>query len=497
MSTIRIFISYSHDDDRWFDARSRYNFIPWLQESLRRDQVELWYDRGLEAGEEFQRRIEEEIDRADVAILLVSQAFVNSPFIETVELPRIEAWAARGELIVIPILVGPCDWDEVTFVSARQKLPGEPTPLLDYTESDRTFEQVRVDILRAIRSRLRSLRGGEAAPARASAEAPAPVPTPSPPAPTLLAEPDRAEPAAAAAPGNATPPVRAPEVSTPPVPVRPPSLVIPTGLEALVPGVSHLGNRGPVWEPGATPQTLGWGPDEMAYPEGIAVNPMDGAEVVWVPSGTFMMGSGDRHHPVHQVTLDGFWLYKCEVTNGQFAKFAQSSGHAIEGNWKKYTARGENHPVVEVTWNDAKAYGDWAGVALPTEAQWEYGARGPEGRKYPWGNDWDPKKCCNYKNLGQGNPWTFPVGSFPAGASWCGALDLAGNVWEWCADWYGPYEAGAARNPQGSSTGSRRVLRGGSWYFLNPGDCRSAQRHRNGPLVRRNYHGFRGVVSSK
>jgi len=269
-----------------------------------------------------------------------------------------------------------------------------------------------------------------------------------------------------------------PPTSTPQPPVKPPSA--------------------PSWAAGLTPSKLGWGPDNRAYPDKSTVNPKDGAEMVWVPPGSFMMGSEDGESdekPVHQVTLDGYWLYRTEVTNGQFGRFAQSSGRQIEGDWKGYTARGENHPVVCVTWNDAKAYAEWAGVALPTEAQWEYGARGPEARKYPWGNEWDAKKCCNAESKGQGNPPTFPVGSFPTDVSWCGALDLAGNVWEWCADWYGPYEAAAARNPPGSNTGSARLLRGGSWAHVR--DCRSASRFRYGPGGGDFGNGFRGAVSSK
>jgi formylglycine-generating enzyme required for sulfatase activity len=263
---------------------------------------------------------------------------------------------------------------------------------------------------------------------------------------------------------------------------------------------SYLGRSGPAFTPGLTPSKLGWGADDKAYPDKFVVNPRDGAEMLWVPAGTFAMGSEDpesEEKPVHQVTLDGFWLYRTEVTNGQFAEFVQSSGCVIEGSWQNDTARGENHPVVCVTWNDAKAYADWAGVALPTEGQWEYGARGPEGRTYPWGNDWDAQKCCNDENKGGGSPpTTFPVGTFPQGASWCGALDMEGNVSEWCADWYGPYEAGSQRNPQGSSTGSMRVLRGGGWGDNGLG-CRAAVRSSLAPVVRDGYLGFRGGCSSK
>jgi len=126
----------------------------------------------------------------------------------------------------------------------------------------------------------------------------------------------------------------------------------------------------------------------------------------------------------------------------------------------------DNHPIVNVSWNDAKAYADWAGVVLPTEAQWEKAARGTDGRIYPWDNEWDAIKCVNFTNSKSG---TKPVGSILSGSSPYECLDMAGNVWEWCGDWYGAdyYKNAPAKNPTGPVTGENRVrvLRGGSWYY--------------------------------
>jgi len=244
---------------------------------------------------------------------------------------------------------------------------------------------------------------------------------------------------------------------------------------------SSRGHQGPVWWAGLTPSKLGWGADSKAYPTRIAVNPKDGAELLWVPAGSFGMGSTEgppNERPVHRVSLSGFWLYQHEVTNGQFGQFAAATGFA-DSDWQKYAEGREPHPVVRVSWEGARAYAEWAGVALPTEAQWEYAARGPKGSKYPWGDQWSDRKLCWWWNRGQNEDvGTFPVGSFPDGASWCGALDLAGNVYEWCADWFSPtyYAQSPAHDPPGPEQGETRVSRGGSWDSVLAIGCRGAFR---------------------
>jgi iron(II)-dependent oxidoreductase len=199
--------------------------------------------------------------------------------------------------------------------------------------------------------------------------------------------------------------------------------------------------------------------------------------MVQIPAGWFLMGSpegegGWEEHPQHKVWVDAFWIDRCEVTNAQYEKFMKATGHSAPAYWNDDNLNKPEQPVVGVSWDDAVAYAQWAGKRLPTEAEWEKAARGGlVGKRYPWGND-SSHSNANYRGTGGRDRWeyTSPVGSFPPNGY--GLYDMAGNVWEWVADWCDGnyYRSSPERNPKGPNTGQRRVLRGWSWdsppYYL-------------------------------
>ena len=235
--------------------------------------------------------------------------------------------------------------------------------------------------------------------------------------------------------------------------------------------------------------------DEVADtgPEKKILWEKDAKEMALIPAGSFEMG--DRL--VHTVQSDAFYMDVHEVTVGQFREFVNQSGYDYPGwLWKeiaKYSP-GDEYPMIYVHWNDATAYAKWAGKRLPTEAEWEYAARGGlVGKRYPGGDEISHDNANYYGTDGQ-SKWEYcsPVGSFAANGY--GLYDMAGNVLEWCQDWNDKdyYSNSPAKNPLGPSTGSYRVVRCGSWGY-GAGGQRVAYRLSDAPLVRSEGYGFRCV----
>ena len=261
--------------------------------------------------------------------------------------------------------------------------------------------------------------------------------------------------------------------------------------------------------------------------------------LILIPAGEFLMGSDediakDHEKPEHIVYLDSFNIYQTHVTNFQFEDFIKATGYVttaeelgwslvfngesfdeIEGAYwgapkgpgSDLSGRG-NFPVLHVSWFDGAAFCEWAGGRLPTEAEWEKAARGPDGsHMFPWEGDMITSDRANFCDVNCPATWAItdhddgyamssPVGIYPNGASPYGVLDMAGNVTDWVADWYGEdnYSISPYENPSGPLTGEMRVHRGASWYsgFTNQ---RSTARNMNLPTHKHDHGGFRCVFA--
>ena len=226
----------------------------------------------------------------------------------------------------------------------------------------------------------------------------------------------------------------------------------------------------------------------------LITNPKDGSSLKLIPRGAFIMGSElFDERPRHEHDLPDYYLSVYPVTNAQYDLFIAKSGYEGSDEWREYAGPGkEQHPVVKVSWFDATAYCQWAGLRLPTEPEWEKGARGTDGREYPWGEEWDGSLCRNSVDDDE-EQGVCDVELFEAGASPNGLLQMAGNVWEWCAnvyreDLYQAFQQGQLNPPL---EGEKGVLRGGGWEDVDEFFYRCATRLPNVRTLRHYQAGFR------
>ncbi|MGP0591911.1 SUMF1/EgtB/PvdO family nonheme iron enzyme [Nitrospira sp. T9] len=267
-----------------------------------------------------------------------------------------------------------------------------------------------------------------------------------------------------------------------------------------------------------------------------ALSGNDDVPMILIPAGEFRMGSTENQIssllkdfegiqfnafqaeiPQRQISLKAYYLDQYEVSYRHYRAFLESTGRAAPAFWENERFHKPDHPVLGVTWYDATAYCTWAGKRLPTEAEWEYAARGPQGYAYPWGNSWDPQRTNtasywagkNFSSMAKWGEWMqtaldrgkagpLEVGTFSNGVSPFDIHDMAGNISEWVFDWYTPYENQPTliHNPNGADSGTMKVHRGGSWSVSSI-FARSTYRARENPEKRSPYIGIRCAKSSE
>lgn len=461
---LKVFIAYAHQDLGHLDGL-RSHLAPLVRERL----IEVWHDGDIRPGEDWNEAIRDHLDAADIIVALVSASFIRSYHAYEVELARALKRHDDKAAVLLPIIVRACLWDSLPFAHL-QALPAGARPVQEWPNADAAW----TDVASGIRGVAVSLRAGAAGP--------------------------RAD--------------RPSREATPAAKRRRMTAIFGVGagvVAAALAGAAAL-QRCPATSPC---------PPGMAY----------------LPAGTFRMGSEDYdreaaadERPAHDVTLTGFCIDLTEVTVARYRRCTREPRGGVlcppvpvveqwDGADLKFSARfcngdradRDDHPINCVDWGAAATFCKWAGGALPTEAQWEYAARGEQRRRYPWGDDPPgPERldACGAEcramgaRLGRtlpvlydgddGAETTAPVERYPLGATPEGVLGLAGNVAEWVEDTKMAYEPTSARDPV-RSAGRLHVLRGGAWDDATPRSVRAAAR----AALRDDYHlntvGFRCV----
>ena len=462
-----IFISYSHKDKE---------YVHKLQDDLLRQGFNVWIDDRIDYGTRWPKVIQDHLDNCDAFIVIVSENSFESEWVQN-EVTR----AKRIGKPFFPLLLNGSPWLSI-----------ESTQYVDVTDGSLPPEKFYQRLSRVTPRGEQSERTPESDAEKIAKAAPA------------------------SNPGPEAAPVK-PKSSLSPKII---ALIVIIGLVIIASGygLSQLfqpSSPAPTQtvtatlylSPTAVPsQTSAPALTASQTPAATSAASVDlSAEMVLVPAGDFIMGSDSGNadeKPVHTVFLDAFYFDKYKVTNALYKLCVDASVCAapkFKNSFLRPTYYGDprydDYPVIGVDWYMAKTYCQWRGARLPTEAEWEKAARGPDGRTYPWGEGIDQSRA-NYNNNNDPNfvGDTSKVDAYPNGVSAYGAFDMAGNVWEWVADiydanYYASLTAPLA-NPLGPTTGQFRVIRGGSWQS-NGFTLRSSRRSWNDPSSANVYIGFR------
>ena len=553
--TIKIFVSYSHQNSDWVDKNGKYKLIPWLENQLRRKNVRFWTDDILQEhiGELFEKNIHDNIRDSDIALLLLSQDFSTSDFILDKELPWIKEAFDDNRIKIIPLLISEIskmDRSNISWIFDLQTIPDDKKPIIDYYENDISKNKIQVAILNVLYDKvleisskktinnqqqinreaeekaMAEIRAKREAEEKAAAEAKQLREAEEKAAEEAKQKRESEEKAAAVARTKrlAEEMAAAEAMKKRETVEKNTTGTIPEIPEPKTANVIELKpdiNINPSSFREAFIKTFQKYKEEnlnKPYPPKILQN----VKLLYMKGGTFVMGSpiseSERcdNETQHHVTLSDFYLSEKAITNKQYCRFLNEerisndgegtvSGYGDQililptnfqsneenyvqysnGSWHPASGK-DNYPVVRVSWYGAKAFCDWAKGRLPTEAEWEYACRAGTTTPFHTGNNLTTKQAnYNGNEPYNGNAkgvflqCVKPVGSYAPNA-W-GLYEMHGNIYEWCNDWLGDdYNLGPVTNPQGSSSGSNRIVRGGSWR-ASACSCRAACRGSGAP----------------
>ncbi|MGB8983806.1 MAG: SUMF1/EgtB/PvdO family nonheme iron enzyme [Anaerolineales bacterium] len=440
-----IFISYNHKDAEY--ARK-------LADSLRKRGFDVWIDDVIEYGSEWPLELQEHLDNCEQLLVIMTPASFQSKWVQN-ELNR----AMRKNKPVFPLLLeGDEPWLSVEATQYTDVRGGKLPP-------EKFYELLKNPV--------------------ASTRQVQPGPEPQNPPTSFRVSPTTIlifvlfALVAAAAFWGAQALIGSPE----PTAVVPPTF---TSSAPFTPVPSPTSIEAPVLTAVPLSDNLPGVGSEFSWPQ-------DGMIGLYIPAGTFMMGSdngSDDEGPSHEVTLAAYWIDKTEVTNSMYRQCVDQGRCKPPRDPEYYSANNyADHPVVYVDWEDAQRYCEWAGRRLPTEAEWENAARGPSGNLLPWAGSLD----CLHANYGSCAGEAKAVGSYPQGKSAYGALDMFGNVWEWVFDKYDAnyYKLSVSVDPAGPVSGKHNILRGAAWDTLDALKLRLTFRYNRDPNSTGGSYGFR------
>ena len=481
---IKIFVSYSHQNSDWVDKGGKYNLIPWLKKQLEQSNADFWTDHKLQnhIGEEYKKRIKENIDNSDIVILMISQEFVTSEFITKFELPWIKEAFESGKIKIMPLLLTKLSKQgkkNIEWLFELQTIPNENKLLIEYSDNDINWQDIRIKILDAIETKTECIKDHR----------------------TFDEQPYKEQREKESQPKeNATNEIQL-KIQT--IPENTDVYIWGRFMQKTPCTISNLFSNSEIKieikKEGYETKEITKHYQTSGYKElDIKLDKLGiGLDMIFIEGGTFIMGGteeqgndcSDNEKPAHKVILKDYYISKYLVTQKQWKEIMGSNpSHFIES---------EENPVESVSWDMIQLFikklNEKTGkkYRLPTEAEWEYAGRGGKksvGYKYSGGNNIDEVAwyCDNSSKK------THKVGAKKANE--LGIYDMNGNVWEWCRDIYGMYISDNQINPTGAKYGLYHIFRGGSYRCLS-NSCRISFRYYAPPDFCYSNIGFRLVLA--